>query len=247
MSLTINKKNGILDDVVFCYTKMRDPVLKYQSKTEREFTVDCVVDKTTAKEWKKTFKKNPVKEFDDDEFEEIFKIEPPFDNGTDEQYVIKLKAPAQDKKGNPKPAKFLPSVLVPNEDEDSDADYVNVTDSVLVANGSSGKVAFNILSNDFGTFPQLNAILVEDLIEYEEAGAGSAFGGKVSGERSELDEKDYEDSDKGDVEEGSEDVTEAPEEEVEEKPAKSSRRKGKKSSTKTEQEPEEEFDDDIPF
>lgn len=219
MSLEINNKKGILHDVVFCYTKLRDPVFKYQSKTEKEFTVDCVVDKATAKEWKKTFKKQPVKEFDNDEFEEIFKIAPPFDN--DEQYVIKLKAAAQYKDGKVKPAKYLPSVLVPNTDDNSDAQFVDVTDDVLVSNGSTGKVSFSITTNDFGTFAQLGDILVENLIEYEESG-GSSFG-SVAGGRSEVSVSTSGDEGNGDVQ-GSD---ESPE--------------------NASEGPEDDFSDDIPF
>ena len=39
--------------------------------------------------------------------------------------------------------------------------------TTLVGNGSKGVVAFNVTKNDFGTFPQLLGVLINDLVEYE--------------------------------------------------------------------------------
>lgn len=169
-----DKKRGAgrINDVVFCYTKIQEPTFKYGSKTDKEYSVDVVVDKATAKAWKKKFPKNSVKELDNDEFARIFKIDPPYKG--DEQYVLKVKARAQNKDGDPIPYEWntRPKVFVPEGDA-----VVDVTMSKLVSNGSKGDVAFSISNGDFGTFPQLTGILVTNLIEYVSSGGnGNPFG-----------------------------------------------------------------------
>jgi 5-deoxy-D-glucuronate isomerase len=97
--LIIDNENnkGRINNVTFCYVKLQEGAYKYQSKTEREYTVDCVVDKATAKAYKKVFPKNGYREIDTQDFEGIFKIAPIFPE-SDEQLIIKLKANAQVKR-----------------------------------------------------------------------------------------------------------------------------------------------------
>jgi hypothetical protein len=176
---------GKIENVVFGYVKIQQPTLKYQSKTEKEYTVDVIVDKATSKQLKKAYPKNSIKELDNADFKEQFKIDPPYPN-QDEQYVFKLKANAQLRAdvgelsaGDLIPYDWgtRPKVYVPAEDGVED-----VTMDKLVANGSKGTVAFKVMTNDYGTFPQLTGILVTDLIEYESTGGGvgSAFGKVVN-------------------------------------------------------------------
>lgn len=211
--LELTKKNGVMHDVIFCYVKMRDPALKFESETEKEFTVDCIVDEATAKKWKKAFKRNTPKEVETAKFEEIYKIEPPFEG--DEQYIVKVKCDAQDSNGRIKSAKLLPNVFL----DEGDNVRRNITDDVLVANGSAGKVAFNIHSNKFGTFPMLSGILVEDLIEYQEE--ANPFGGEVVGSRSDVGDNSSDNHSSGSEEQAS-----------------------KKPQEKSDN---SDFDDDIPF
>jgi len=186
--LVIDKENGkgkILDGV-FCYIKLQGGSFKYNSKTEKEWTVDIVVDKTTAKAYKKMFPKNSCKEYDNEEFTERFKIDPPFEK-QDEQFIVKVKADANLKadvhklglsKGDEVPYEWntRPKLFTPFEDGVKD-----VTMEVLAANGSKGDAAIKILENDFGTFSQLSGILVKDLIEYESDGSSGSDFGKVIG------------------------------------------------------------------
>jgi hypothetical protein len=188
---TGKKVSGKIEDVVFAYVKLQSGSTKYQSK-DIEYTVDVIVDKATAKEFKKLYPKNSVKDFDNAEFTTKFKIEPPFPT-QDEQFVLKLKAAAQLKAAAPAvnleagdmiPYEWSsrPKVFVPVEGGVED-----ITLTVLIANGSKGDVAFTVNSNDFGTFPQLTGILVKDLIEYEAAGgSSSAFGTVVGGFKSDT-------------------------------------------------------------
>lgn len=160
----------VIDNVVFFYTKIQQATKKYQSN-DTEWSVDCAVDKATAKKWNKEFPKQKVKEIDNDEFLEKFKVEEvPFPE-QEEQFVIKLKKAAT-RDGKATPDKFRPRVL-----EATAAGNVDVTFTKLVSNGSKGKASYVTNENDFGVFAQLSAILVEDLIEYQSTGgAGTEFG-----------------------------------------------------------------------
>lgn len=180
------KASGKIEGVVFAYCKLQTGDFKYQSNTEKEYSVDLIVDKATAKAFKKAFPKNSLKEIDTGEFEDKYKIDPPFPK-EDEQYVIKLKSDAHLSgdvpnaglsKGDLVPYEWAtrPKVFVPTSGGVKD-----VTLTTLVGNGSKGVAAFKINSNSYGNFPQLTGILVEDLVEYEQNGSASAFGAVVGG------------------------------------------------------------------
>jgi hypothetical protein len=185
------KVTGKITDVVFAYVKLQSGATKYQSK-DLEYTIDVIVDKATAKDFKKRWPKNSVKDFDNLEFKEKFKIDPPFPS-QEEQFVIKLKAAAQLKAAAPA-ANLIAGDMIPYEWNSRPKVFVpveggveDVTLNVLVANGSKGDVAFNVTSNDFGTFPQLTGILVKELIEYEaQGGNSSVFGNVVGGFKSDT-------------------------------------------------------------
>jgi len=168
--LLLEEKSGKIADVHFAYVKLQRPTKKYQSE-DTEFSVDVVVDKATAKEMKKKFPKNGVKEVDTAEFENKYKFEPPYPE-QDEQFVLKFKTNSTTKEGEPKPYEWSirPKVYVPNGEKIKD-----VTMDVRVANGSSGDIAFNVSNGNFGVIHHLSAILVKNMIELEQRQA-SPFG-----------------------------------------------------------------------
>ena len=153
---------------VFAYAKIQEPAFKYQSTTEKEFSIDIIVDKATAKAFGKQFPKQKGKQVDNDDFEEIYKMPPPFPD-QDEQYVLKLKRPAQYKDGKPLPESYWPKVM-----QKKGGKAVQIPREVLVGNGSTGKVSYDVNENDFGTFAKLKNILVEDLKEYKKNGGSGA-------------------------------------------------------------------------
>lgn len=153
---------------VFAYAKIQEPAFKYQSTTEKEFSIDIIVDKETAKAFGKQFPKQKGKRVDNDDFEEIYKMPPPFPD-QDEQYVLKLKRPAQYKDGKPLPESYWPKVM-----QKKGGKAVQIPREVLVGNGSVGKVSYDVNENDFGTFAKLKNILVEDLKEYKKTGGSGA-------------------------------------------------------------------------
>lgn len=161
----------VLNNVVFAYVKIQNPVSKYQS-TDSEYTVDCIVSKAEAKEWNKSFPKQKAKVVENDEFTEKFKIDLPFPE-QDEQFVIKMKKP-HIKNGKPLDEKYRPRVFLASE---SGGEPTDITFTVLPANGSKGKAAYNERSNDFGVFAALDSILIEELVEYKPSTVvGGAFG-----------------------------------------------------------------------
>jgi len=167
---------AVLKNVVFAYVKLQQPVKKFQSETEFEYTVDCILSEKDAKAWKRKYKKQPPKEIPTEEFEKIFKIKPPYPD-QEEQFVVKMKKPAQyrdrqTKEMKPIPDKAKPRVLVPNDQGKLD----DITYDVLVSNGSEGVVQFEEISNDFGTFARLKAIRVDKLIPYSSGGDFSELG-----------------------------------------------------------------------
>ena len=153
---------------VFAYAKIQEPAFKYQSTTEKEFSIDLIVDKATAKAFGKQFPKQKGKTVDNDEFEEIYKMPPPFPE-QDEQYVLKLKRPAQYKDGKPLPESYWPKVM-----QKKNGKAVQLPREVLVGNGSTGKVSYDVNENDYGTFAKLKNVLVEDLKEYKKSGGTGA-------------------------------------------------------------------------
>lgn len=198
---------------VFAYAKVTEPANKYQSD-DKEFSIDIIVDKATYKAWGKQFPKQKGKTVDNDDFKEIYKIDPPCED-QDEQYVLKLKKPAQYKDGTELPKEYWPKILLKTGNK-----AVPLVGK-LIANGSTGKVSYEVTENSYGTFAKLKSILVEELIEYKKQGgdAGEDFGIEV----------DY----------GADDFKEQPSEHKKETP---------KKSTKPKVEPEDEdLSSDLPF
>lgn len=175
------KGSGVIRDAMFCYVKMQQGDYKFQSTSEKEYVVDVIVDKATARAWKKAFSKNGFQEIETADFASKYKCHPPLE-GEDDQYVIKAKskvALGADvgglSKGDDVPYSWgsRPKVYVPVENSD---DVEDITMTTLVGNGSKGSISFDIVKNDFGTFPQLTGILVTDLVEYESKAGSSPFG-----------------------------------------------------------------------
>jgi hypothetical protein len=160
---------------VFAYAKVAEPANKYQSE-EKEFSIDIIVDKATYKAFGKQFPKQKGKTVDNDDFKTIYKIDPPFPD-QDEQCVLKLKKAAQYKDGAALAKQYWPKLL-----QQVNGKAVPLAEGVLIANGSKGKVSYDITENTYGTFAKLKAVLVENLIKYEKAGgdAASDFGLETS-------------------------------------------------------------------
>jgi hypothetical protein len=166
---TKQKSNyGVLEGV-FVYAKVGQPDTKYQS-TEKEWSIEVIVDEDTADEWNEQFKKQPAKKIKASEFEAKYKIPVP-DVLKNEKNVfgIKLKRQATND-GVPVEDNFRPKVYL----DDAEGNRIEIGQSRLIANGSYGKVSYYISTNDFGTFSRLQDVCMneEDFVEYESSGGG---------------------------------------------------------------------------
>ena len=162
----------ILNNTTLAFVKVAESDNKYQSE-DLEYSLNAVVSKADAKAFKKKFPKQSVKDYENDEFKEKFKIDPPFPD-QDEQYVLKLSK-VHIKDGVEANPKYRPRVYL----DDGEGNLTDITTSRLVANGSKGDVAYRVSENPFGTFARLEGIRITELIEYKKAGAANPFGGRV--------------------------------------------------------------------
>lgn len=161
----------ILNNAVFFYTCIQTPTKKFESQ-ETEWKTSAVVDKKSAKEWNKKFKKQPAKELDNDEFVAKYKCEVPFPD-QEEQYIIKLSQNTHNADGK---EMYQPKVY----QDIGNNNVVDITKKKLVGNGSKGKAAYGVVENKFGTFAKLNSICIFDLVEY--GGNANPFGNVVEDE-----------------------------------------------------------------
>lgn len=183
-------QDGFINGVTFLYVNIQQARDKYKS-ADKEYSAKLVVDEDTADLFKDKFPKNGVKEVKTANFEEQYGIVPPIPKAK-KQYILTLKV-ADDKiikvvdeatgEEQEKKVKLTyndfkrPKVYVP--DPSGVVDVVDITMSTNVGNGSKGDVAFWIAeTNDFGSFPKLKALKVNELIPYEgnTGGNRTAFG-----------------------------------------------------------------------
>ena len=77
------------------------------------------------------------------------------------------------------PEQYRPRVFLADENDELE----DVTFTTLVGNGSKGVVQFDVNTNSFGTFAQLSAIKVENLVKVEGGDTTAKFNklGKVKG------------------------------------------------------------------
>ena len=162
----------ILNNATLAFVKVAESDNKYQSE-DREYSLNAVVSKADAKAFKKKFPKQSVKDYENGEFKEKFKIDPPFPD-QDEQYVLKLSK-VHIKDGVEVNPKYRPRVYL----DDGKGNLTDITTSRLVANGSKGDVAYRVSENSFGVFAYLEAVRLTEFIEYKKDGAANPFGGRV--------------------------------------------------------------------
>jgi len=176
MGNPVSSFDGSSVEGVLVYVCTKVPVKKYKSEA-KQFKVGVVVSEDVAEAFGDAYPKQEAKAIKTSEFEELYKIEPPFPDQR-KQFVVTLKKDELLANGEPVPEKYKPKVFQKNA-----AGRVEQID-VLVANGSTGKVSLDIFeSKEYGTFARLKNVLVTNLIEYKQTGgdAGSEFGEVESG------------------------------------------------------------------
>lgn len=175
-----NLNDNLLEEVTLFYAKVQKPSFKYQSQTDKEFSVTCLVDKKTKTEWNKAFPKQKAKEVEYEDFCDKYGKE--FAIGDDEQYLITLKKPAnyRDKTSGVVTdinEKYRPRAFM----DDGNGVLEDITFTKLIGNGSKGVVQFDVTNNDFGTFAKLAGIRVDELVAVEQIGGEAKYNvlGKV--------------------------------------------------------------------
>lgn len=158
---------------VLCFAKVTEPAFKYESDTEKEFSIQVVVDEDTFDTFGETYGKQKGKAIKTGDFEGIFKIKPPYPNDK-KQFVLKLaKGATYKSKENGSlvnvEKKYWPKIMVLEGGQP-----VPIEEGILIANGSKGQVSFEENTNSYGTFAKLKNILVEELIEYKKTGEDAA-------------------------------------------------------------------------
>lgn len=168
---------GIIEGTLV-YAKVGQPDNKYQS-TEKEWSIEVIVDEDTAEKWDEQFKKQPAKKIKAVDFEAKYRIPVPDHlKGEKNVYGIKVKRQATND-GVPVDDSFSPKVYI----DDAEGNRTEISKSRLIANGSFGKVSYYISENDFGRFCRLQNVLMDEdkFVEYESSGGGKAgdeFGSK---------------------------------------------------------------------
>ena len=135
----LNTEAQVIEGVNFFYVKLQKPSLKYQSQTDKEFSVTVQVDKATKTLWNKTFQKQKCKELEYDDFCEKYGAE--YAIGNEEQYLLTLKKPANYKDKETGQLKDIPDAYRPRAlIDDGNGELEDVTFTKLIGNGSKGVV-----------------------------------------------------------------------------------------------------------
>lgn len=170
----LNLETNTISNAKFFYAKIKNASLKYQSQTEREYSVDVQVDKATAKAWNKAFPKQKAKEIEYDVFVEKFGAENAI--GDEEQFLIKLKKDAQYTDKETGQLKKISDAYRPRAFQaDENGNLTDITFTKLVGGGSKGTALFDITSNSFGTFAKFVGIRVDELVEVASNDASEKF------------------------------------------------------------------------
>lgn len=171
-----NKVSGvILENVHLAYVNLFRSSFKYESDTEKEFSVLAIVDEDTADDYEERFPKASVKSIKTADFEEKYKFAPPFPEEK-KQFVIKVGAKAQgkDKESGElydMPYYWATRPKVYHRDNEAILD-ITMDEEKQVGNGSIAKqIKIAESANSFGNFAYLRAVLIdgEDLIIKEKA------------------------------------------------------------------------------
>ena len=176
----LNTEAQVIEGVNLFYVKLQKPSLKYQSQTDKEFSVTVQVDKATKTLWNKTFQQQKCKELEHDDFCEKYGVE--YAIGNEEQYLLTLKKPANYKDKETGQLKDIPDAYRPRAlIDDGNGELEDVTFTKLIGNGSKGVVQYEVNSNDYGTFAKLLAIRVDELVVVEQGDSAGKFNvlGKV--------------------------------------------------------------------
>jgi hypothetical protein len=168
--MSIAKLNGTL-----VYVQVNEPKQCFAAEKGEEWKASIVVSEDDAEAWDDTYPKQTAKQVKTSEFESIYKIPAPFPNQR-KQYVITARKNTKLGNGNPVPIQYQPKVF-----QKKGNTLVDVTTSVLPANGSVGAISIESYEGKMGIFARLKNVLVTEMIEYKRADSGSSADGSEFG------------------------------------------------------------------
>jgi hypothetical protein len=154
--MSLEKLNGTL-----VFVQMQKPTDCYVAEKGKEWKASIVVDEETADLWDEAYPKQSAKAVKNDQFEAIYRI-PPVYVDQRKQHIITLRKNTVLANGEPVPSKYVPKVL-----QKQGNTLVDITNSILPANGSTGVVSVDHYEGKMGPVARLKNVLVKELIEYE--------------------------------------------------------------------------------
>ena len=168
--MAIEKLTGTL-----VYVQVDKPKDCYVKEKGQEWKASIVISEDDAEAWDDEYPKQSAKQVKTSEFEGMYKIPAPFP-GQRKQYIITLRKNTKLGNGNEVPLKYQPKVF-----QKKGNTLVDITKSILVANGSTGQISVETFESKIGgQFARLKNIMVVNLIEYEKT-SGGAEGGSEFG------------------------------------------------------------------
>lgn len=164
--MSIEKLTGTL-----VYVQVDKPKKCFVEEKGEEFKASIVISEDDAEAWDDTYAKQPAKQVKTAEFEGIYKIKAPFPDQR-KQYIVTLRKNTKLGNGAELPQKYFPKVFQKKGNV-----LVDITSTILVANGSTGAISVESFMSKMGTeFARLKNIMVVNLIEYEKVSASSESG-----------------------------------------------------------------------
>lgn len=160
------------------YAKISQDAFKYQSDTDKEYSVGVIFDEDAADLWNDKFLKQPAKKIKVSDFEAKFKFECPIKD-VKNVYVINLKK-SSIQGGIVQDEQYRPKVFL----DAADGTRTEITTSRLIANGTYAKVSYYVSENDkYGLLSRLQNVLIKEaqFIEYEQK-EGSVAGSEFKGD-----------------------------------------------------------------
>ena len=151
--MSISKLTGTL-----VYVQLDTPKPCFDAEKGTEWKASIVVSEDDADEWNDAYPKQKAKEVKTSEFEEIYKIPTPFADQR-KQYIITLRKNTKLANGNPVPPQYTPKVFQQNGKT-----LVEITSSVLVANGSEGQISVDHYDAKMGPVARLKNVKVDVLM-----------------------------------------------------------------------------------
>ena len=171
--MAIEKLTGTL-----VYVQVDKPKDCYVKEKGQEWKASIVISEDDAEAWDDEYPKQAAKQVKTSEFEGMYKIPAPFPSQR-KQYIVTLRKNTKLGNGNEVPLKYQPKVF-----QKKGNTLVDITKSILLANGSTGQISVETFESKIGgQFARLKNIMVVNLIEYEKVSnsgeSGSEFGLEV--------------------------------------------------------------------